>query len=427
MAIRPIYVISSYPARHITHDTQTVGGASYTKNLISHLLIAQPDFGITVFCEKLQSPLHTIPKPDFPKTTPDKQFCDDETYQENGATVHRLWKRNSIVSLLRLAYELRKNPPGVVFLSYEVHMFGGLFHNMFFLLTLPLVRLSNKKILIILHQVVQDMKEVEKNQLKATILTWCKDLLYRYILIVSQQVIVFEASLKHNLPGRNITVIPHAVEKVDMVAQDSAKKKLALDEHKKYILYFGYLSPYKGIDSLLRLWSHRGSLITVKDPQWELIIAGGPNPNHSNNKQYMDYVSGVSSQAKKIGVRVTGVIDEQEIPLYFSACDLVVLPYTAFFSSSGPLSIAFATEKPVLLSWPLEGYFQSEDFQSALQAVGLTKGDFLCTFDPNDFNNKIRQISQDHSRYVGFSKIMRERRSWEHIAQLYSTLINRYV
>lgn len=89
-------------------------------------------------------------------------------------------------------------------------------------------------------------------------------------------------------------------------------------------------------------------------------------------------------------------------------------------SSSGPLSFAATFEKPVLFSKPLSGYFQSEDVAEALTISGLTTDDL--TFDLNDptsLNTRAHQILNNPQPYIHFSRLLKEKRRWEIIAQKY--------
>jgi glycosyltransferase involved in cell wall biosynthesis len=90
-----------------------------------------------------------------------------------------------------------------------------------------------------------------------------------------------------------------------------------------------------------------------------------------------------------------------------------------FFSSSGPLSFCFSFEKPFLLSRPLEKYFDSWDFTSALQKTGLTKEDFIFNFTPQSLAQKIDLVMKNKEKLSRFSAIMKEKRSWDKIAKMY--------
>ena len=110
--------------------------------------------------------------------------------------------------------------------------------------------------------------------------------------------------------------------------------------------YYGYITGYKNVELLI------DSAKFLKIPEWTMIIAGGSHPRLSNNSGYNEYISYLRKKASAISNRILfkGFIREEEVPLYFSAADLVVLPYTACISASGPLSLAISYERPFLVS-----------------------------------------------------------------------------
>lgn len=394
--IKNLLLISSYPEKGLTHGLKTVGGASYTKNLVTGLRAVYPNINISVYAE----------------------YFDKKTkYQDGGVMVKRVFKPKKVLSLIAMFRDLIKEKSKVVLISYELKMMGGFLQNLLFLLLLVLLKVRGKKIIIINHQTVGSFKDLEKNPIKRIIMNISKDLLYFYLLKISDSIIVFETQLKKYLKNSNkIIVIPHAVENFPLIDKTEARKKLGWDNKKNYALYFGYLSPYKGVKDLIDIYQ--------PGKNWELVIAGGANPNYLGDKKYMDFTREVSNKAKDKNIICTGVIKEEEISLYYSACDFVVLPYKAFFSSSGPLSLAFSFEKPFLISPVLGDYFQTFDFQKTLKETGLTKEDFIFDFKTDSFGDKIKRMIDDRERYSDFSRLMKEKRQWSSISKQYFNLLS---
>src|SRR5438105_13832807 len=98
--VRKLLVLTSFPQKGTTHDSKTVGGASYTKNLLTHLKKLDPELTLEIIGEQL-----------------DKK---QDEYEEEGLVVRRLWKRNNILSLFAaLSYIARSNAP-ILAVSYEV-------------------------------------------------------------------------------------------------------------------------------------------------------------------------------------------------------------------------------------------------------------------------------------------------------------------
>ena len=106
----------------------------------------------------------------------------------------------------------------------------------------------------------------------------------------SKKIIVFEEYLKEILKIKHkVVVIPHAVEQKQVLDKNESKQKLGLDLNQKYILYFGYISPYKGIDKFIENYP--------KDTDYKLIVAGGINPNHSSNSEQ---ITGINKLPERV-------------------------------------------------------------------------------------------------------------------------------
>lgn len=362
--MKKIIIVSSYPSKLKIHDEKTVGVASYTKNLLLSLKKNKKDLGVEVLAE---------------------YFDKKESYVENGIKVERLWKRNSIISLFSLLKLLVCKKEKQIIFSFEAYMFGDIFINIFFFLMLVALKIFGKKIIIIFHQVVKELK-----------------FFYLPFLLLVDKVIIFENYFKNVLwNSKKVIFIPHAVEDFNI------KKQILNNEN---ILYFGYLSPYKGIDFLIEIWEKNYG---------NLIIAGGGNPNHMGNKKYHNFVKNILNKAKEKKIITTGFLPEEEIVKYFKKTSLVIFPYKMFFSSSGPLSLAFSFEKPFIFSRPLEGYFESPDFKEALKETGLKKEDFIFDFNKKSFEKRLQWARNNLEKLSQFSKAMKEKRSWDKIAKIY--------
>ncbi|MFA5770065.1 MAG: glycosyltransferase [Patescibacteria group bacterium] len=390
-----IIIISSYPEKNQIHGSKTVGGASYTKNLLIKMKRNNPDLSITVLAEMLNR--------------------DTESYKEKEIRIERIWKRNSPTKILTMIGKVFKNPIKRILISYEINMMGGVLTNIIFLISLLALKVTGKDIYFLPHQVPGNFGDLEQNKFKIAFLNLFKNLFFIYVSLISKEVIVFEDKFKEFLPlNKNASVIPLAIEKKQLIDQDYARSKLGLDKNSFYILFFGFLSPYKGIDRLLNIY---------KPNFGKLIVAGDTNPNHTSIIKYMEFVSNVKKEAREKDAIVTGFVKENEIDLYFAACNLVILPYRMFFSSSYPMALAFTANKPVLFSKPLEGYFQSEDFKSALIDSGLTKDQFIFDFNSKNLSKKINFLKKNNNKTTKFIKHIKNNRSWENIIYKFSKLL----
>lgn len=389
-----ILVLSTYPEKDSIHGSKTVGVASYNKNTLLAIKKAQPELEIEVWAE---------------------QFAHPEEYTENDIYIRRFWKRNSLLSIFGLFWQALGSPIQTILIPFEIMVFGGYAHAAVALVMTLFLRLSGKKTIVVIHQIVDDMSSLHGETLKTSVINTLASILYVMLQAGAKHSVVFEEALRLKLPFHEKTVvIPHAVEAFSAISRADACKELQIEPNVRYVLYFGYLSPYKGIDDLVQSWKPSDNI--------KLIIAGGANINHAHNPEYMSFVKGVQATAREKGIVLTGYLPEDKIRLYYSVAAAVVFPYKLFMSSSGPLSIAFAFEKPVLLSESLHPYMNSHDFQEAAREADLGPQDLFFSFA--SFQEKLAHMLENTRRFEEFSRIMKEKRSWDIVGQLYVTLIH---
>lgn len=384
---KAISVITSYPKKGEVHSAETVGVASYTKTLLDGIKREFPKFQIKVIAEDLGG---------------------ERSYSEGGIDVVRVWRRGSVSSLLRIISEVGKSPRSVVVVSYEAHMVGGAFANLIFMKILTLLRISRKRIIFIAHQVPGEMRFVKG--IKRAMYAVMGKVLFVWMRMIAE-VVVFEQGLADRVGGN---VIAHLIPKVKSASRKVARKKLGWSDGERVSLYFGYVAPYKGVLWLVENWPEDAG---------RLVIAGGINPNHASNPEIVEYIRKVREVARQRGIDVVGFVAEEDIASYYSACDLVVLPYMEFMGSSGPLSLALAYGKPVIMSEELSLYMQSEDFRSSAERAGLEKRDMFFGRSSEDFSRVVRSVERNREKYVKFSEIMRDLRSVEVVARKFMRVI----
>jgi glycosyltransferase involved in cell wall biosynthesis len=384
---RSILVFSSYPRPGRLHDGLTVGGAAYTKALLTALRAMEPDLEIEVIGEVHgQGPAGV-----------------EEEGGEGGIVVRRIWKRGQVPSILRALLHVFRSPIGTLVVSYEVTMVGGKAVNAIFLLGVALLRLK-KRVVFLLHQVPRSFEGLVESPVRASLMDLGKRFLFRLVRLASSERIVFEEPLAGAFPGRRPPVfVPFVVEALAPPDRRAARERMNLDPATFHLLYFGFLSPYKGLDRLL-------DLLEPAMDGVRLIVAGDANPMHRRDGAYARYVDAVKARARERGALLAGFVDEAEIGRYFAAADVVVFPYRIFFSSSYVLSLAFSNERPVLLARPLAPLFEGRDYREAADRAGLSKDELTFDFTAGDFQRKVRAIARDPGPYVRFSRAMKEAR-----------------
>ncbi len=173
------------------------------------------------------------------------------------------------------------------------------------------------------------------------------DRIRHYILHKSTKIIVHNQvshqAVQAYTPGNKIRIIPHGhyIEKVMQIPKTDARRQLGLDENKIILLFFGQIKKVKGLDILLN------SLRDVIEnyPQVQLVIAGKVWKD-----DFLEYENIIRQNRLHTYVRRDiQYIPNEEVHRYFSAADLVVLPYRKIYQS-GVLLTALSYGKPVLTS-----------------------------------------------------------------------------
>lgn len=126
----------------------------------------------------------------------------------------------------------------------------------------------------------------------------------------------------------------------EIIDKQEAKKRLNLDQSVNYLLFFGFIRDYKGLDLLLEALTNKELL----SHNVKLLVAG---EFYSNEKKYYDLIKTLGVE-KHVELR-TGYIPENEVNLYFCACDIVSQPYKSA-TQSGVTQIGYHFEKPMLVT-----------------------------------------------------------------------------
>lgn len=105
---------------------------------------------------------------------------------------------------------------------------------------------------------------------------------------------------------------------------------------KVHLLFFGFVRPYKGLDTLIK------AVGILKDYDISLTIAG----EFWNGKAEFLQLSSDLGISEKVNI-IDRYVPDDEIRRYFSSADLVVLPYKQTVTS-GIIATAYGFRKPVL-------------------------------------------------------------------------------
>jgi len=159
------------------------------------------------------------------------------------------------------------------------------------------------------------------------------------LIAMSKSVLTDAVSFRKNLPTG---YCPHPIfdNYGDKLTFQEAKQKLKLEPEIRYLLFFGFIRDYKGLDLLINAFGdERLRKFPVK-----LLVAG---EYYSSPESYLKLIA-----EKKLEDFIelrTDFIPDDEVRLYFSAADMVVQPYKSA-TQSGVTQIGYHFNKPMLVT-----------------------------------------------------------------------------
>jgi len=224
--------------------------------------------------------------------------------------------------------KIKKYSPDVVIFSWWVSFFAP----SYFILSTLIKSFSNVKILFLCHNVIEHETNIIKRWITKSVLQKgdcfivhsIKDSIY----------------LQKAIPDKKIRKVFHPL--YDVYNYDNLSKEKAraiLEENSDIILFFGFVREYKGLKYLIKAFSKLSPSFDLK-----LYIIG---EFWQNKDEYIQLIKKFNLQDKII-IRDSYIANE-EVQIYFSASDIVVLPYLSA-TGSGIVKIAYGFNKPVIVT-----------------------------------------------------------------------------
>ncbi|MFN8287995.1 MAG: glycosyltransferase [Chitinophagales bacterium] len=125
-----------------------------------------------------------------------------------------------------------------------------------------------------------------------------------------------------------------AVNKVE------AYEKLGLELSTEYLLFFGFIRDYKGLDLLLKAMADE----RIRQLNVKLIVAG---EFYTDARPYWDLITQLGVADKLI--LKTDFVSDDQVKYYFCAADMVVQPYK-HATQSGVTQICYHFDRPMLVT-----------------------------------------------------------------------------
>lgn len=262
----------------------------------------------------------------FPGTT---QFDSGEGPKD--LHIHTLINSVNPFSWLKTARFIKKQQPDLVLIRFWLPFMGPALGTIAKLIS----RKKSIKIIAITDNIIPHEKRPGDKQFTGYFLRQCQG-----FVAMSKSVL---DDLQLFVKTDKTAFLPHPIYNIfgDKLDKLEAKRKIGLDPETDYILFFGFIRRYKGLDLLLEAMSDP---VMKKRKNLKLIVAG---EFYEDAKPYLDLIER-NEIADQLVVR-TQYIPSEDVKYYFSACELVAQPYRSA-TQSGVTQIAYQFEVPMLVT-----------------------------------------------------------------------------
>lgn len=247
-------------------------------------------------------------------------------------------------------------------------------------------KLLGKKIVLTVHNVnasKRDNNDTAFNRLTLRIQYRLADHLFLHTEKMKQ-----ELMQEFGVAAQRITIIPlginNSVPNTDLTPCE-AKRRLGIRDGEKVLLFFGRITPYKGLEYLVTAFQG----IVAPAGNYVLIIAGRPEKGCEGYWTPIQEAISEDVQSRRVLLRAEHIPDD-ETEIYFKAADVLVLPYRDIYQSGilflgysfglpalasdvgslkeeideGNTGFVFRPEDPADLAMAIEKYFASDLFRS---------------------------------------------------------------
>ncbi|MFY8029640.1 MAG: glycosyltransferase [Bacteroidia bacterium] len=228
------------------------------------------------------------------------------------------------------ALKIKKEKPDLVIVRYWIPFMGPCLGTMMRILKFN----SNIKIIAITDNVIPHEKRFGDALFTRYFVKSC------HAFIAMSKAVLNDLNRFTDNPYKSF--IPHPIYDTfgEKVSKLEAKQKLKLSPNKHYILFFGFIRQYKGLDLLLQAMADE----QLKKLNIMLVVAG---EFYESPEPYLQLIK--EGAIENNIILNTHYINSDLVKYYFCAADLIVQPYHTA-TQSGVTQIAYHFERPMLVT-----------------------------------------------------------------------------
>lgn len=291
---------------------------------------------------------------------------------------------------------------------------GGIKNFMLLLPFMMLIKMTRRNITYFSHNVVTDLKflakhlGIKRNSLKLKLYTFGLKSLYRMLGLIVDKFVVMDSVILRRLslfvnPSK-IVLNPFWINEPEkQITRQKARAKLGIKNDEFTLLYFGFVSYYKGADWIIKTVKNLRKKREFK--KLRLIVAGGEAFSLKDQSHYKKFYKGLlDGVSEEKNIEITGFVAEEDIATYFKACDLTVLPYRGLIGGSGCFSQAICYKSPFVVSDKMSQMLESEDIKDVLSKNNIDVADLTFSHNTQSFDKVIKK-AQNKSFLNKLSKV----------------------
>jgi len=200
--------------------------------------------------------------------------------------------------------------------------------------------------------------------------------------------------VKENNPDKNVTTLFHPIydHYGETLPKEKALEALNLDPNYKYLLFFGLIRAYKGLDNLIKALPLLKNLDKTK-----LVIVG---EFYENEKDYDKLIEEHDLSDKVI--KVNKYIPNDDVPKYFCGAELIVLPYKTA-TQSGVVPVALHFNKNIVVT----------NVGSLSELINRHNIGFVAESTPESIAEKINSYFDNPDKLSNDFSNIKEELSWQ--------------
>ncbi len=286
-----------------------------------------------LFCEALNKEGHQCEIISYSLQYPNFLFPGSTQYHVNGTapkniTIHTLINSVNPLSWFKTASFIKKQKPDFIIFRFWIPFMGPALGTI-----ARLVKKQNIKVLAITDNVIPHEKRLGDKQLASYFIKGCD------AFVTMSKAVMNDLEKFTNTSHKKYLLHPLYTAFGDKIPKQEARLKLNLKQDDRVILFFGLIRKYKGLDLLIEAFS-----LLKANPHNKLLIAG---EFYEDKQPYFDLISKYKLEEQII--LLNQFIPNEDVKYYFSAADIVALPYRSA-TQSGVTQVSFHFEVPTLVT-----------------------------------------------------------------------------